>query len=227
LSIIYIMNHQLQYAIKNGYYIPPIHACLYAITGDAFLSTTIAMKIYPANYFYWFGEYYDFNIPKKYNWVKQFVRFTDTGYLASILYIVRPEFLPITYNVHFVITFGYWLGKLSFNLQHNLLELPDLNKTFELTWAGFNHGLSFAILNYRMLTDDMCYEYFTFQDMKWSYYWMYIWFFAIYLPWRFTTGDCVYSIFATETSWKKKGLFLGIMHIMVALGNSIGKQLVR
>lgn len=208
---------------KNGYYIPPIHAFLYYMTGDIFLSTAIAMKIYPANYFYWFGENYEYFSNRRYNWIKQFVRLTDTGYLASFIYILYPQFLPIAYNVHFVITTGYWLGKISFNMNHiDLLDLPDLNRSFELTWSNFNHGLPLVLLTYRLITSDICYEQFTLEHLKWSYYWMYTWLFVIYLPWRLTTGDCVYGILSYETPLKKKILFITLIHGLVILGNSIG-----
>ena len=86
-TIVEISSHTpLQNCLKNGYYIPAIHAALYYVTGDAVISTAVAMKMYPANYFYWFGEQYDFRIPKRYNWIKQFTRFTDTGHFVSFLY---------------------------------------------------------------------------------------------------------------------------------------------
>lgn len=208
--------------LKNGYYIPVIHVGLYYVTGDAFVSTSVAMKIYPANYFYWFGEYYDFRIPKRYNWVKQFVRFTDTGYLASYIYIIYPEFFPIAYNVQYIITFGYWIGKIICGLEMAFKPLPGLNKQFEIAWSNINHGIHLLLLTYKMLTDDVCYDHFTMQHLKWSYYWMYIWFFAIYLPWRITTGDCVYGIFSSDTPISKKIIFVCLMHGLIALGNTTG-----
>jgi len=209
--------------IKNGYYIPPLHAVLYYITGSAFTSSAIAMKIYPANYFYWFGQYYDFQIPKKYNWIKQFVRFTDTGYLASYIYLYDPAFFPIAYNVHYTITMGYWIGKIGFDMQNiDLLDFPDLNRKFELTWTSFNHGLILALLTYETMSSNMCYGQFSWSDLQWSYYWMYAWFFAIYLPWRFTTGDCVYGILSNDVSLQTKIAFILVIHGVMGLGNITG-----
>lgn len=212
----------VQNYMKNGYYIPAVHVAFYYITGDAVVSTTAAMKMYPANYFYWFGEYYDFRIPKSYNWVKQFVRFTDTGYLASVIYIVNPDFLPIAFNVHFLITFGYWIGKQTCKMDMDLKPLPGLNKVFEIAWSDVNHGIHLMFLTYRIITSDICTEHFTLEHLKWSYYWMYTWFFAIYLPWRITTGDCVYGIFSSDTPISKKIIFVGMMHGLIALGNTTG-----
>jgi hypothetical protein len=223
-TIVEISSHApLQNCLKNGYYIPAIHAALYYVTGDAVISTAVAMKMYPANYFYWFGEQYDFRIPKRYNWIKQFVRFTDTGYLACYIYIINPDFFPINYNIQYSITFGYWIGKLSGISPHiDLLEDPDLNRTFELSWANANHGIHLVLLTYRMLTDDVCYDHFTLQHLTWTYYWAYIWFIAIYLPWRIITGDCVYGVFSSDTPWSKKIMFVCLMHGIVALGNATG-----
>lgn len=217
-----IQSNPVQNCIKNGYYIPPIHAALYYITGDAFVSTSLAMKIYPANYFYWFGEYYDFRIPKSYNWAKQFVRFTDTGYLASYIYILYPDFLPVAYNVHFLITFGYWIGKLTCRMDMDLKPIEGLNKNFEKAWSDLNHGIHLILLTDKIISSDMCSEHFTLEHLKWSYYWMYTWFFTIYLPWRLTTGDCVYGIFSSDTPWSKKIAFVAIMNGLLALGNAIG-----
>jgi hypothetical protein len=215
-------NQSVQSYIKNGYYIPAIHAALYYVTGDAVISTTVAMKLYPANYFYWFGEYYDFRIPKKYNWIKQFVRFTDTGYLASYIYIVYPEFFPITYNIQYTLTLGFWIGKLIFKMDIYLNPIPGLNKNFETAWSNVNHGIHLALLTYRMLTDDVCHDHFTIQDLTWTYYWMYTWFFVIYMPWRLITGDCVYGVFSSDTPWSKKIIFVCLMHGIIALGNATG-----
>jgi hypothetical protein len=217
-----IQCNPVQNCIKNGYYIPTIHASLYYMTGDAFVSTSLAMKLYPANYFYWFGEYYDFRIPKKYNWVKQFVRFTDTGYMASYIYILYPDFLPVTYNVHFLITFGYWFGKQTCKMDMDLYPISGLNKNFVIAWSDVNHGIHWVLLTYKIISSDMCSEHFTLEHLKWSYYWLYAWFFAIYLPWRIMTGDCVYEIFASDTPWSKKIAFVGIMHLLIALGNTTG-----
>lgn len=212
---------------KNGYYIPLIHVAIYTMTYDIFFSTAISMKLYPTNYFYWFGEHYTYFSNNRYNWIKQFVRFTDTGYLASFIYIIYPEFLPIAYNVHFVITSGYWLGKIFFDMDHiDLLDLPDLNRSFELTWSNFNHGLPFVLLTYRLVMNDICYEYFTLEHLKWSYYWMYTWLLGIYLPWRLITGDCVYGILSYETPWKKKIFWFIFIHCLVLLGNYIGWLLI-
>lgn len=209
--------------IKNGYYIPVVHVAFYYITGDAVISTTAAMKLYPANYYYWFGEHYDFQIPKSYNWVKQFVRFTDTGYLASFIYIINPDFFPITYNIQYIITFGYWIGKLNYTMDMDLKPIEGLNKNFEIAWSNVNHGIHLALLTYRMVSADICYyDHFTLEHLKWSYYWMYTWFFVIYLPWRITTGDCVYGIFSSDTPWSKKIIFVCLMHVIIALGNATG-----
>jgi hypothetical protein len=104
----------------------------------------------------------------------------------------------------------------------DLYPISGLNKNFVIAWSDVNHGIHWVLLTYKIISSDMCSEHFTLEHLKWSYYWLYAWFFAIYLPWRIMTGDCVYGIFASDTPWSKKIAFVGIMHLLIALGNTTG-----
>jgi hypothetical protein len=73
-----------------------------------------------------------------------------------------------------------------------------------------------------LILKDVCYDYFTWEDLKWSYYWLYIWFFCVYFTWRFATGDCVYRILAYETPMKKKLVFIFMINGILFLGNTTG-----
>ena len=56
-------NSLLQKSIKNGLYIPLIHAALFYYTNNLFLSCIIVFKLYTANYYYCFHYQY-VNLPK-------------------------------------------------------------------------------------------------------------------------------------------------------------------
>ena len=49
----------------------------------------------------------------KYNWVKQFIRFT----YCIFAYLLFPKILPLAHNVQFIIMVGYWVGKLIFDMK--------------------------------------------------------------------------------------------------------------
>ena len=213
---------RILYCIQNGFYIPFLNVFLYLMTNNAFLSSAVALKLYSTNYYYWFGEHYDY-MPKKLNWIKQFVRFTDSGHIASFIYVLYPDFLPIAYNIHFTITFGYWLGKLSFDsMDKDVIFLPELHSPFQKLWSAMNHSVPLLLLTHKLIIKDVCYHYFTWEDLKWSYYWLYVWFFCVYLTWRIATGDCVYRVLAYETPMKKKLVFIFLINGILFLGNTTG-----
>lgn len=210
----------MEVVLRNGYYIPAIHALLYIITDDLFLSTMIAMKLYPANYFYWFSDQYHF-LPKN-NWVKQFIRFTDTGHLISLLYYLNPDFLPMAFNIHFIITFGYWGGKLAFQLNDcDQMKHPLLNPYFENYWVGLVHGLPLVLLANRLVHHPVCMSY-SMNELWWTYSWMWCWFTCIYIPWRLYTKDPVYSVLENIYEWKKMAGFIFFIKFVVLLGHITG-----
>jgi hypothetical protein len=212
----------------NGMYIPFIYAGLYFITQDLFLSTTIALKTYTVNYFYWFGSHYNY-LPQKYNWIKQFIRFTDTGSIASMIYYVYPEFLPVAFNVHFTITFGYWIAKFQFGMK----DTDDINDPLIIKWieelyCTCNHSLALSILSYRAYYYSHfheCHPLFTWQQLTYSYYWLYVWFLCIYIPWRLYTNDCVYSVLDKKTPIQQQLAVVAMIHVLLFMGNTTGYML--
>jgi hypothetical protein len=208
--------------LQNGYYIPFLHAGLYIITNDIYLSSIIALKIYPLNYFYWFSDQYSYLPNKRYNWIKQFIRFTDTGHLVSFLYYFYPQILPIAFNVHFIITFGYWGGRIAFKMKDSdQLQIPTFDHNFEEMWVALVHGLPIVLLSNRILHHDICIVY-SIEDLKFSYLWLYSWFIGIYLPWRIYTKDYVYNVLLDFTDYKKMGVFILFIHIIILLGHMTG-----
>lgn len=208
--------------IKNGVYIPLIQLFLYYSTKDYFLSTIIVQKLYVTNYYYHYEHLYHF-VPHPYNWIKQFIRFTDTGHLVSFLYYFEPRFLSLAHNVHFMITFGYWVSKLCLGM----IDVDDRDDKdtivwFEKYWSYSNHGLVYALLSYKVWNDDTCSTYFSVTDLQYTYAWLYAWFVFIYIPWRYFTGDSVYSVLDINSSIKTKLTIFIMMNSFVYLSNYIG-----
>jgi hypothetical protein len=208
--------------IRDGFYIPVLNVLLYATTKDFYLSTIIIQKLYVANYYYHYEHLYD-HVPHPYNWLKQFVRFTDTGHFASFLYYFYPQTLPLAHNVHFMITFAYWFAKLFLGMK----DADDRNNdpyvvAFEKFWGASNHGLVYLIIVYRILTENQCNNYFTTTDFYYTALWFYSWGFFIYIPWRGFTGDPVYSILANDTPLKTMFVAFVLMNSSTYISNLVG-----
>jgi len=213
--------------IKNGFHIHFIHAALHHITKNTYLSATIAIKLYSLNYFYWYGHLYSY-LPK-HNWIKQFIRFTDTGHVASFalcLPAVLPAFLPIAHNVHFIIMAGYWLGKLAFNLKDADRMAFDKDTNDIIEWhmdlcTYIHHTVPYMLIIMLLRENHTVCEYN--YTLLYTYGWVYTWFICVYLPWRMYTGDTVYSILDVKQTPTKVMLgFVGFIHVLVWLSNVVG-----
>ena len=216
-----------QTIIRDGFYIPVLNVFLYAVLKDFYLTTIIIQKLYVINYYYHYEHLYHF-VPHPYNWVKQFIRFTDTGHLVSFLYYFYPQALPLAHNVHFMITFAYWIAKLFLGMK----DADDRNNdpyvvAFEKCWTASNHGLVYLIIVYRMLTDNQCNDYFTITDFYYTVLWFYSWGIFIYIPWRCFTGDPVYSILANDTPLKTVFMAFVLMNSSAYISNYVGYLLTK
>ena len=226
-SIIKIINYDILLLIKNGFYIPLIGYCVFMYTNHLFLSLTITMKLFPTNFFFWFHHHLKY-FPEPYqgfNQLKQFVRFTDTGYLASFICCFYPNFLPLSFNVHSVICIGYWYGKFALNMGDvDLVDNPEYLFWFNNAWTSMNHGLANVLLIREIFISqtEICYDYFTLNDLLYSYGWLYSWFVFIYLPWRYITNDPVYDILGDKLSFLSKLKFIGVIHIIIFMSNIFG-----
>lgn len=208
--------------IINGLYIPFIYIGLIYFTNNLYLSSIISLKLLPLNYYYWFGNQYNF-LPYPFNFLKQFVRFTDSGHLASFIYFIYPQFLPIAFNVHFTITTAYWIAILFCGME----DLDSLNdnriiKWFEKGWASALHIVPSVLLLNELLNLNTCPNYFTFSDLLNSYRWLHCWFLYIYIPWRVITKDYMYSVVSPNKSIKELIYFVLLIHFLVGIGHSIG-----
>jgi len=212
--------------IINGLYIPFINIGLWYLTNDLYLSTIISLKLYPLNYFYWFEDKFSY-LPHPFNFIKQFVRFTDTGHLASFIYYFNPSFLPIAHNVHFTITVGYWVAKFCLGMKDlDIIDDPKLIRWFEIYWASAIHIVPSVLFIIEIRNLDECYNYFSWIDLINSYRWLQIWFIYIYLPWRLITKDHVYDVINPTKTAKEIITFALFLHLLIAIGNGLGYLLV-
>lgn len=217
--------------LTNGYYIPFLFPILYYSTRNVLLSTTATLKMFPANYMFWYSHKFDYQFAdRRYNQLKQFVRFTDTGYLASILAIQSSSYVPHAYNIYFAITFGYWIAKLALGLDDvDKTNGPEYDIDFERLWGGLIHSVPLCILTYHLLfadtREDTCPYYFSQQDIIMSYAWLWTWFFAVYIPWRVRTGDPVYGFMDWKSPLVFKFAGVVMMHVLLAVSNMTGRYI--
>ena len=216
----------LQVFIKNGLYIPFLFMFHYLYYKNLFLSSIICLKLYPANYFFWFNNNYKYNnVPMSLNWIKQFIRFTDSGHIINFIYYFYPKIFPIGFNIHFIITFGYWIGRLFFNMKDcDSLHDPIIIKEVEYFFCYCNHSLPLLLFLYEIYKG----EYIFIFDMKslyYSYVWGYGWFIFVYMPWRKITNDYVYDILHPNVSVKTKCIFISLLTVFIGISNSIGYYL--
>jgi len=220
--------------IKNGFYIHAVHAFIQYMTNNTYLSAILSIKLYSINYFYWYGHFYTYLPNPRHNWVKQFIRFTDTGHLASAFPLLWPAILPVAHNVHFTIMAGYWIGKLAFNLKDadrlGNAETGDIID-WHLDFCTYVHHLVPYLLMYILSFDKwttnshelVCVNEYSYNTLFYTYVWLYSWFIFIYVPWRLYTGDAVYSILDLNQTPKLVALgFVGFIHVLVFLSNLVG-----
>jgi len=214
--------------IKNGFYVPTLFWFMLIFSNDLFLSSFIALKVFSANYWYHYGRLFDYNIPKQCNWLKQFVRFTDTGHLASFLYYCFPSFYPVAFNVHYSITFAYWIS-IRFLGMKDLDEKVDdsIIQPIHDTHETLNHSLPWVLLVFEYAQKRPCIECFNNESLYYSYMWLYAWFFFAYLPWRFITGDSIYSILDSKASYKTLGASVLLLHGLIFFANMSGRGLMQ
>ena len=219
----------LEIFLKDGFYIHFLQAFLYYTTKNIYISSMIAIKMYSVNYFYWYGHHFTYLKNPRHNWVKQFIRFTDTGHLATFLPLIYPSTLPVAHNIHFIIMAGYWIGKLSFNLK----DADKLNLKDNLGWhtdvcTYIHHSVPYLLIHHLFSQESqtrtlVCDNEYNSQSLKYTYGWLYFWLFFIYVPWRSYTGDPVYSILDAKQTPKKHIFgFVLFANILIYFANRFG-----
>ena len=224
------MQQNIYVLLKNGYYIPLLFPLFYYATNDAFLSTTITLKLFPANYMFWYSQKFDYAFDNpRYNQIKQIVRFTDSGHLASILAIASYNSVPLAFNVHFAITFGYWIAKWALGLNDvDNTNGPEYDIRYESLWASAIHGVPLVFLLQKILNSDhgdVCPYYFSSTTLVASYTWLWVWFLWVYMPWRLRTGDAVYSCLEWKMPNGVKIASIVMIHLLLFVANTTGRFL--
>ena len=224
--------------IKNGIYIHFVHPIIQYLTGNMYLSSAITVKLYSINYFYWYGHVYTYLPNKKYNWIKQFVRFTDTGHIAAFMIIWYPNTTAIAHNIQFIIMVGYWAGKIIFNLKDadrigndpnnpETCDIIDLHTDF---CTYIHHTIPYIVVVAKInslvaIQPDFCTQSFDNTNLINTYLWLYLWLIIIYVPWRLFTKDPVYSILdQNQTPNIIIAAFIGFIHLLIFASNIVGYQ---
>jgi len=214
--------------VVNGLYIPFFFAAHYWYYKDFFHTSIISLKMYSTNYFFWFNDCYKYrNIPASLNWIKQFVRFTDTGHIISFLYYYYPSLLPVAFNTHFIITTGYWVGRIFFEMK----DCDELNESVIMTevvhiFCRLNHSLPLFLFIYEIWKNPY-YAIFDFTSLYYSYLWVFGWLLFIYTPWRIITNDHVYNIFHPNAQFNTIFMFIGIIFCLFVFSNTCGYLLTK
>ena len=212
--------------IKNGFHLPLVAYLLYRLSGGFFISVSLALKFYSSNYFFWFCDRYTY-IKKpyeKYNQLKQFVRLTDTGHIASVIYYFYPAFYPVAFNIHGFITIGYWIGKILYNMPDS--DSIIVTDSEYIVWINDAithsiHGLPISMMIYWHVQSGSCYD-FNLESLYYTYLWVFTWLIAIYFPWRYFTGDAVYSILDSNTRTSTIVGFVLLCFCIPFVTNSLG-----
>tara|TARA_Y100000389_G_C17434410_1_gene504611 strand:- start:363 stop:836 length:474 start_codon:yes stop_codon:yes gene_type:complete len=150
------------------------------------------------------------------------VRVTDTGFIANMMYYFYPYMLPLAFNIHFIITFGFWFAVLFLDMKEmDTVEHDDIIPIFHNVHAILNHSISFVILFCQNMKSG--YD-FNGETLTLSYLWLYSWLVFVYIPWRALTGDIVYSFFDTRRTTFKPLFMYVIVHILLYISNELGKN---
>ena len=206
----------LRLYVLNGGHV--LFVCMLLCFIDPLFSLYIYLKIQPTLYYHTFSHLYPISY---YKW-KHMVRLTDTGFIANMIYYFNPDMLPLAFNIHFIITFGFWFAVLFVNMKEvDTIEHEDIVPIFHNIHAVLNHSVSFMVLFYQ----NTIHRYdFNSKSLADSYLWLYGWLLFIYIPWRALTGDMVYSFFDIRKS-KIAPIFMYVFtHILLYFSNELGKN---
>ena len=208
--------------IKNGFHLPVISLFIYLILDDIYLPVFFFLKAFSFNHYYYYNHLYP--NPNIYKW-KHFFRLTDTGHIAAFMFYFNKKTLPLAHNIHFVIDVGYYFAKIVFNMKsmekiktdNSLYLLPNILHEYT------NHCISYILIVYYMINDkEKIYEFDNY-SLIYTYLWVYIWLFFIYIPWVLITDDYIYSVLSpSKPIYIRLGMII-FMNFLGYLGNNVGK----
>ena len=142
--------------IKNGFIILNLYYPLYLLVNDHLTTTTIILKLLHINYYYYFGH-----LSPKLNHttklIRPWVRLTDTGFYALIVYYFYNDFFPICFNIHFVISVAYWIIMIVFGFQDSdNIHSHELSIYIAQFISSMTHGLPLLLLSRDICTNNVC-----------------------------------------------------------------------
>ena len=206
--------------IKHGFILLNLYYPLYLFFNNHLITTTIILKLLHINYYYFFGH-----LSPKLNHttklIRPWVRLTDTGFYALIVYYFYNDFFPICFNIHFVISIAYWIIMIVFGFQDSdNIHSHELSIYIAQFISSLTHGLPLLLLS-----KDICTNKIYFNDASLSYtnYWISGWFLFIYIPWRLFTHDEIYTVLNINTPSIYKLCTIFFVFILSFLSNEIGK----
>ena len=208
----------VSYLLKNG--VDILLLCLYHGLTDPKIAFYTFLKAFSMNYCLNFSYLYPDS--EKYKW-KHMVRLTDTGHIANFLFYFYPEYLPLCYNVHFVISSGYYITTVYFGMKDNdeIRNHPDIFTSLHDIYSHINHTVPYLILLY---SNTQYVHSFDQHSLYMTYAWIYCWFCCVYIPWRYYANDPIYSILNNQTSNIVKIIVIITFHILIFVANETGKM---
>ena len=141
--------------IKNGFILLNLYYPLYLLFNNHLITTTIILKLLHINYYYYFGH-----LSPKLNHttklIRPWVRLTDTGFYALIVYYFYNEFFPICFNIHFVISIAYWIIMIIFGFQDSdNIHSHELSIYIAQFISSITHGLPLLLLSKDICTNNV------------------------------------------------------------------------
>jgi len=208
--------------IKNGFIILNLYYPLYLLVNDHLTATTIILKLLHINYYYYFGH-----LSPKLNHttklIRPWVRLTDTGFYALIVYYLYNDFFPICFNIHFVISVAYWIIMIIFGFQDSdNINSHELSVYIAQFTSSITHGLPLLLLSKDICSNNV---YFNDESLSYTNYWISGWFIFIYIPWRLFTHDEIYTVLNINTPQFYKLFTIFFVFVLSFLSNEIGKMI--
>jgi hypothetical protein len=112
-----------------------------------------------------------------------------------------------------------WVGKFFYNCDDtDDLAVPEINQKFIKLTSKVSHILPYFLCIREIKNNNVE---FTFSTLCYTYLWAYSWCTLIYIPWRITTGDYVYTILQHLT-FKKIVEYLITINTIIACSNVVG-----
>lgn len=204
------------FGVNGGYVL--LYCLAISYYRDPLLGFYIWLKMHATHYYETFYYLY----PPHFRY-KHLIRLTDTGFFANLLFYYYPEYLPVCFNVQFLITLGYWTAVLIYGMKdtderRHIKIIPSVQKIHSI----LGHSASLGILIYYQMINGSIFDK---KTLMYSFLWVYSWLFCIYAPWRYFTGDVVYSILDHNKDFTKAISTLITCNVILIVANLTGNAI--